>query len=186
MNRVFRLRISSQKKSALSLSLLGHAPCTAGTFRKKIQKKSRKDPGNALRAVPGIPLESTAGNPQPYNSRHLRLPEHFRNSLPLSTAGDASFFRSGSWEGLLEPVMEFPAVLRAFLFTTRAELKGTNYMGQTGFCKKQKRFSAKISGFLRFLNSVQTRCIVKGEAQKSPLFSRCSGGFCFFSGSPVL
>ena len=29
------------------------------------------------------------------------------------------------------------------------------------------------------LNSVQTRCIVKGEAQKSPLFWRFSGGFWF-------
>ena len=29
------------------------------------------------------------------------------------------------------------------------------------------------------INSVQTRCIVKGEAQKSPLFWRFSGGFCF-------
>ena len=28
-------------------------------------------------------------------------------------------------------------------------------------------------------NSVQTRCIVKGEAQKSPLFWRFSGGFWF-------
>ena len=29
------------------------------------------------------------------------------------------------------------------------------------------------------INSVQTRCIVKGEAQKSPLFWRFSGGFWF-------
>ena len=29
------------------------------------------------------------------------------------------------------------------------------------------------------LTSVQTRCIVKGEAQKSPLFWRFSGGFDF-------
>ena len=35
-------------------------------------------------------------------------------------------------------------------------------------------------------NSVQTRCIVKGEAQKSPLFWRFSGGFLIFSGSPTL
>ena len=28
-----------------------------------------------------------------------------------------------------------------------------------------------------FFNSVQTRCIAKGEAQKSPLFWRFSGGF---------
>ena len=33
------------------------------------------------------------GSPQPYNSRHLRLPEHFQNSLPASTAGDASVFQ---------------------------------------------------------------------------------------------
>ena len=39
---------------------VGHTPSTAGTFRKKF----RKDPGNALRAFPGIPLESTAGMPQ--------------------------------------------------------------------------------------------------------------------------
>ena len=32
---------------------------------------------------------------------------------------------------------------------------------------------------LRSINSVQTRCIVKGEAQKSPLFWRFSGGFRF-------
>ena len=35
--------------------------------------------------------------------------------LPISTAGDASFFRSGSGEGLSELVMEFPGVLRVFL-----------------------------------------------------------------------
>ena len=29
------------------------------------------------------------------------------------------------------------------------------------------------------INSVQTRCIVKGEAQKGPLFWRFSGGFRF-------
>ena len=32
-------------------------------------------------------------------------------------------------------------------------------------------------GALVSINSVQTRCIVKGEAQKSPLFWRFSGGF---------
>ena len=33
---------------------------------------------------------------------------------------------------------------------------------------------------------MQTRCIVKGEAQKSPLFWRLFWGFLIFSGSPVL
>ena len=35
------------------------------------------------------------------------------------------------------------------------------------------------SSSLSHFNSVQTRCIVKGEAQKSPLFWRFSGGFWF-------
>ena len=33
-------------------------------FPEEIPEKFRKDPGNALRAFPGIPLESTAGIPQ--------------------------------------------------------------------------------------------------------------------------
>ena len=37
-----------------------------------------------------------------------------------------------------------------------------------------------------WFNSVRTRCIVKGEAQKSPLFSRFSGGFLLFPGLPAL
>ena len=31
------------------------------------------------------------GSPKRYNSRHLKAPEHVQNSLPPSTAGDASF-----------------------------------------------------------------------------------------------
>ena len=46
-----------------------------------------------------FPLRVRLGSPKPYTSRHLRLPEHFQNSLPLITAGDASFvqkwFRRG-------------------------------------------------------------------------------------------
>ena len=48
-----------------------------------------------------------------------------------------------------------------------------------------RRWCEWISGNLLYLllfdffNSVQTRCIVKGEAQKSPLFWRFSGGFDF-------
>ena len=33
-------------------------------FPEEIPEEFRKDPGNALRAFPGIPLESTAGMPQ--------------------------------------------------------------------------------------------------------------------------
>ena len=74
-----------------------------------ISEKFQKDTGNALRALPGIPLESAAGNPPKlYNSRHLRLPEHFQY-------GCLFFQRGGSGEGLPELVMEFPAVPRVFL-----------------------------------------------------------------------
>ena len=61
-----------------------------------------------------FPSRVRLGSPKPYNSRHLKAPERFQNCLPPSTAGDASFFESGSGEGLSEPVMEFPAVLGYF------------------------------------------------------------------------
>ena len=60
------------------------------------------------------PSRVRQGCPKTYNSGHLKAPEHFQNSLPPSTAGDASLF-SGSGEGLSEPVMQFPAALRVFL-----------------------------------------------------------------------
>ena len=70
-----------------------------------------------------FPSRVRLGSPNPYNSRHLKAPEHFQNSLPPSTAGDASFFRSGSGEGLSELVMEFPAVLGVFLRLDAAFVK---------------------------------------------------------------
>ena len=66
-----------------------------------------------------FPSRVRLGSPKPRNSRHPRLPEHPQNSFPPSTAGGASFFRSGSGEGLSEVVMEFPAALRAFLTVRR-------------------------------------------------------------------
>ena len=97
------------------LSILGHTPSTAGTFQKKFQKNSGKTPETLSERFLEFPSRVRLGCAKPYNSRHLRLPEHFQNSLPPSTAGDASLFRSGSGEGLSEPVMEFPAVLGASL-----------------------------------------------------------------------
>ena len=89
----------------------GPYPHTAGTFRKKFRKDSGKTPETLSERFLEFPSRVRLGCPKPYNSRHLRLPERFQNSLPPSTAGDASFFRIGSGEGLSEPVMEFPAVL---------------------------------------------------------------------------
>ena len=97
-----------------SMHHVGHTPSTAGTFRKKFQF-SGKTPETLSEHFLEFPSRVRLGSPKPYDSRHLRRPEHLQNSLPPSTAGDASFFRSGSREGLSEPVMEFPAVLGAFL-----------------------------------------------------------------------
>ena len=94
---------------------LGRTPSTAGTFRKKFRKNSGKTPETLSERFLEFPSRVRLGCPKPHNSRHLRLPERFQNSLPPSTAGDASFFRIGSREGLSELVMEFPAVLGVFL-----------------------------------------------------------------------
>ena len=42
----------------------GPYPQYGWDFPEEIPEKFRKDPGNALRAFPGIPVESTAGIPQ--------------------------------------------------------------------------------------------------------------------------
>ena len=94
---------------------MGHIPSTAGTFRKKFRKNSGKTPETLSERFLEFPSRVRLGSPKPYNSGDLRLPEHFQNYLPLSTAGDASFFRIGSGEGLSELLMEFPAVLRVSL-----------------------------------------------------------------------
>ena len=90
-------------------------PCFKFTEKSKKPRKGR----TGLERFLEFPSRVRLGCPKRYNSRHLRLPEHFQNSLPPSTAGGASFFRSGSGEGLPEPVMEFPAVLGVFLNKVR-------------------------------------------------------------------
>ena len=94
---------------------LGHTPSRAGTFLKKFRKNSGKTPETLSELFLKFPSRVRLGSPKRYNSRHLKPPEHFRNSLPLSTGRGALFFRSGSGEGLSEPTMEFPAVLRVSL-----------------------------------------------------------------------
>ena len=49
---------------ALSSTLFGLHPQYGWDSPEEIPEKFRKDPGNALRAFPGILLESTAGMPQ--------------------------------------------------------------------------------------------------------------------------
>ena len=104
-----------------SFPQMGHTPSTAGTFRKDFRKNSGKTPETLSERFLEFSLRVRLGCPKPYSSRHLRLPEHFQIYLPPSTAGGASFFRSGSGEGLPEPGMEFPAVLGAFRSTSLAK-----------------------------------------------------------------
>ena len=55
-------------------------------------RNSRKTPKTLSERFLDFPSRVRLGSPKPYNLRHLRLPAHFQNSLPLSTAGNASFF----------------------------------------------------------------------------------------------
>ena len=105
--------------SFVHVTIVGHTPSTAGRFWKKFRKNSGKTPETLSERFLEFPSGVRLGSPKPYKSRHLKAPEHFQNCLPPSTAGDASFFRSGSREGLSEPVMEFPAVLGVFLICAR-------------------------------------------------------------------
>ena len=91
---------------------LGHTPSTAGTFRKKF----RKDPKNALREFPGIPLESTAGIPQALYFKAFEASRAFPGFSPPQHGWGHLFFKKWFRRGPLRAVvMEFPAVLRAFL-----------------------------------------------------------------------
>ena len=107
---------------AEKVTLMGHTPSTAGAFRRKFRKNSGKTPETLSERFLEFPSRVRLGCPKPYNSRHSRLPERFQNALPPSTAGDASFFRIGSGEGLAELVMEFPAVLGVFLILSHRSI----------------------------------------------------------------
>ena len=73
--------------------MVGHTPSTAGTFRKKFRKNSGKTPETLSERFLEFPSRVRLGCPKPYNSRHLKAPEHFQNSLPPSTAGGRLFFQ---------------------------------------------------------------------------------------------
>ena len=70
---------------------LGHTPSTADTFRIQFWQNSGKTPETLSERFLEFPWRVRLGSPKPHNSRHLRLPEHFHDYLPPSTAGGASF-----------------------------------------------------------------------------------------------
>ena len=87
-----RKTAKTQTESALGWGFIGPLPQYSLDFPEEIPEEFRKDPGNTFRFLE-FPSRVRLGSPKPYNSRYLRRPEHFQNSLPLSTAGDAFFFR---------------------------------------------------------------------------------------------
>ena len=106
-----------------SLALLGRTHSTGWDFAEEFPEKFRKDPGNALRAFPGIPLKSTAGIPQARDSRHLRLPEHLpARECPKSVQRVSPEFQkletdlASRWEGIRLPraFWEVPGLPRKF------------------------------------------------------------------------
>ena len=94
---------------------IGAYPQYGWDFPEDIPEKFRKDPGNALRVFPGIPLESTAGIPQALSFKAFEASRPFPEFSPPQYGWGRLIFRSGSGEGLSELVMEFPTVLRVFL-----------------------------------------------------------------------
>ena len=70
---------------------MGHTPSTAGTFRKKFRKNSGKTPETLSERFLEFPSRVRLGCPKPYNSRHLKVPEHFQNSLPPVRLGTPLF-----------------------------------------------------------------------------------------------
>ena len=74
--------------------LIGHTPCTAGTVGlsgKKFQKRSGKTPETLSERFLQLPSRVRLRCPKPHDSRHLRLPEHFQNSLPSVRLGTPLF-----------------------------------------------------------------------------------------------
>ena len=121
-------------------TLLGHTPVRLGLSGRNSGKIPERHRKRSQSFSLEFPSRVRLGCPKPCNSRPLRLPEHFQN--PPSTAGGASFFRSGSGEGLSEPVMEFPAVLGAFLIIIGPHL----FLGKVVWTNDPESFS-KVSPY---------------------------------------
>ena len=78
-------------KPSVRLRLSGR---NSGKIPERPQKRSQSVSWNSPREYGWDP-------PKPYNSRHLKATEHFRNCLPPRTAGDAFFFQKWSRRGPL-------------------------------------------------------------------------------------
>ena len=89
---------------------MAYTPSTAGTFR----KNSGKNPETLSERFLEFSSRVRLGSPNPYNSRHLRRPEHFQNSLPPVRLG-APLFQKWFRTGPLRACHGIPSSTGAFL-----------------------------------------------------------------------
>ena len=83
--------LNSRKHFSGSTIILG-CPQYGWHFPEEIAEKFRKDPGNALRAFPGIPVESTAGMPQTLSFKAFEASRAFPEFSPPQYGWGRFFF----------------------------------------------------------------------------------------------
>ena len=117
--------------------------------------------------LPEFPSRVRLGSPKPYHSRHLKAPQHFQNSLPLSTAGDASFSevvpetasQSQSWNSSSTGTVALSSKLGKYSRWGQCRIVNQRNLGPTFFIPKSrslrndnKFLDNKISTFKNILS----------------------------------
>ena len=99
----------------------GPHPQYGWDFPEGIPEEFRKDPGNALRAFPGIPLESTAGIPQALQFKAFEGPRAFPEFSPPQYGWRRFFFQKWFRRGPLRAGHGIPSSTGGISaqFTTR-------------------------------------------------------------------
>ena len=106
-----------------------HLSISAATFGKKFRKNSGKTPETLVERFLKFPSRLQLGCSKPCNSRHLKAPEHFQNSLP-NTAGDASFFQKRFRRGPLRAGHAIPSSTEDISGLRDSKCQSTNLTGQ--------------------------------------------------------
>ena len=88
------LQIQGPPQKTISIpETTGPYPLYGWAFLEEIPEKFRKDPGNALRAFPGIPLTSTAGIPQTLQLKAFEASRAFPEFSPPQYGWGRFFFQ---------------------------------------------------------------------------------------------
>ena len=87
----------------------GPHPQYGWDFPEEIPEKFRKDPGNALRAFPGISLESTAGMPQILQFKAFEASRAFPELSPPQYGWGRLFFQNWFRRGPLRAAHGIPS-----------------------------------------------------------------------------